>query len=122
MSFFFNLDLGLVGILAYALAFLLALTVIVFIHEYGHFQVARWCGVKVETFSVGFGREIRGWTDRYGTRWKIGWIPLGGFVKFEGDANAVSMPDDNVRHDRPSTAISTRRSSGSARLSSQQGR
>lgn len=94
MSFFFNLDLGLVGILAYALAFLVALTIIVFIHEYGHFQVARWCGVKVETFSVGFGREIFGWTDRHGTRWKIGWIPLGGFVKFEGDANAVSMPDD----------------------------
>lgn len=96
MSFFFNLDLGLVGILSYALAFLLALTVIVFIHEYGHFQVARWCGVRVETFSVGFGREILGWTDRYGTRWKVGWIPLGGFVKFEGDANAVSMPDGNA--------------------------
>ncbi len=93
MSFFFNLDLGLVGVLSYTLAFLLALTVIVFIHEFGHFQVARWCGVRVETFSVGFGREILGWTDRYGTRWKIGWIPLGGFVKFEGDANAVSMPD-----------------------------
>lgn len=96
MSFFFNLDLGLVGILAYTLAFLCALTVIVFVHEYGHFQVARWCGVKVETFSVGFGREIFGWTDRYGTRWKIGWIPLGGFVKFEGDANAVSMPEENA--------------------------
>lgn len=95
MSFFFNLDLGLVGILSYAIAFLLALTVIVFIHEYGHFQVARWCGVRVETFSVGFGREILGWTDRHGTRWKIGWIPLGGFVKFEGDANAASMPDGN---------------------------
>jgi len=94
MSFFFNLDLGLVGILAYTLAFLLVLTVIVFIHEYGHFQVARWCGVNVETFSVGFGREILGWTDRHGTRWKIGWIPLGGFVKFEGDANAASMPGE----------------------------
>lgn len=93
MSFFFNLDLGVVGVLAYILAFLLALTVIVFIHEYGHFQVARWCGVRVETFSVGFGREIVGWTDRYGTRWKVGWIPLGGFVKFEGDANAASMPE-----------------------------
>ena len=94
MSFFFNLDLGLIGVLAYALAFLLALTVIVFIHEFGHFQVARWCGVSVEAFSIGFGREILGWTDRHGTRWKIGWLPLGGFVKFEGDSNAASMPEE----------------------------
>jgi regulator of sigma E protease len=103
MSFFFNLDLGLVGILAYALAFLFALTIIVFIHEYGHFQVARWCGVKVDTFSVGFGREIWGWTDRHGTRWKIGWLPLGGFVKFEGDSNVASMPEDNSPSRSPDT-------------------
>ena len=73
-------------------AFIFVLTLIVFIHEYGHFIVARWCGVRVETFSIGFGREIVGWSDKRGTRWKVGWIPLGGYVKFEGDANAASMP------------------------------
>jgi len=77
----------------YALPFLLALTVIVFIHELGHFLVARWCGVDVEAFSIGFGREIFGWNDRKGTRWKVAWIPLGGYVRFRGDANAASLPD-----------------------------
>lgn len=78
--------------LSYALPFLAVLTVIVFIHELGHFLVARWCGVKVDVFSVGFGREIFGWNDSRGTRWKVGWLPLGGYVKFHGDANAASMP------------------------------
>jgi regulator of sigma E protease len=77
----------------YALPFLVALTVIVFIHELGHFLVARWCGVDVEAFSIGFGREIFGWNDRHGTRWKVAWLPLGGYVRFRGDANAASMPD-----------------------------
>lgn len=76
----------------YAVSFVFVLTLIVFVHEYGHFIVGRWCGVNVETFSIGFGREIFGWTDKRGTRWKVGWIPLGGYVKFEGDANAASMP------------------------------
>lgn len=76
----------------YAVPFLVALTVIVFIHELGHFLVARWCGVDVESFSIGFGREIYGWHDRNGTRWKLAWIPLGGYVKFRGDANAASLP------------------------------
>jgi regulator of sigma E protease len=76
----------------YTLAFLFVLTIIVFVHEFGHFIVARWNGVKVQSFAVGFGREIAGFTDRYGTRWKIGWLPLGGYVKFEGDANAASLP------------------------------
>jgi regulator of sigma E protease len=76
----------------YAIPFLVALTVIVFIHELGHFLVARWCGVDVESFSIGFGREIFGWYDRNGTRWKVAWIPLGGYVKFRGDANAASLP------------------------------
>jgi regulator of sigma E protease len=75
-------------------AFLFVITLVVFIHELGHFLVARACGVKVETFSICFGREIVGWTDRYGTRWKIGWLPLGGYVKFLGDANAASMPNE----------------------------
>jgi regulator of sigma E protease len=77
----------------YAVSFVLALTIIVFIHEYGHFQVARWCGVDIEAFSIGFGKEIFGWHDRHGTRWKLCWIPLGGYVKFKGDANAASLPD-----------------------------
>lgn len=81
---------------AYGLALLVALTVIVFIHEYGHFKVARMCGMKVDTFSIGFGREIWGRNDRYGTRWKVGWLPVGGYVKFAGDANATSMPDPNM--------------------------
>lgn len=79
--------------LFYAVPFLVALTVIVFIHELGHFLVARWCGVDVEAFSIGFGREIFGWHDRHGTRWKVAWIPLGGYVRFRGDANAASLPD-----------------------------
>lgn len=76
----------------YALPFLVALTVIVFIHELGHFLVARWCGVDVECFSMGFGREVFGWHDSKGTRWKVAWIPLGGYVKFRGDANSASIP------------------------------
>jgi regulator of sigma E protease len=79
--------------LFYALPFLVALTIIVFIHELGHFLVARWCGVDVEAFSIGFGKEVFGWNDSKGTRWKVSWIPLGGYVKFRGDANAASMPD-----------------------------
>ena len=79
--------------IVYAIPFLVALMIIVFIHELGHFLVARWCGVSVEAFSIGFGREIAGWHDRHGTRWKLAWIPLGGYVKFKGDANAASMPD-----------------------------
>lgn len=77
----------------YVIPFLVALVVIVFIHELGHFLVARWCKVDVEAFSIGFGKEITGWYDRHGTRWKLCWIPLGGYVKFKGDANAASMPD-----------------------------
>ena len=86
------LQLPLVTVVVYALPFLAALMIIVFIHELGHFLVARWCGVTVEVFSIGFGPEIAGWRDRQGTRWKLCWIPLGGYVKFEGDANPASMP------------------------------
>jgi regulator of sigma E protease len=74
-------------------AFLFVITVVVFFHELGHFLVARACGVKVDVFSVGFGKEIFGWTDHSGTRWKVSWLPIGGYVKFAGDANAASMPD-----------------------------
>ena len=74
----------------YVIPFLAVLTVLVFVHEMGHFLVARWNGVRVEVFSVGFGPEIYGRTDRSGTRWKIGSVPLGGYVKFFGDAGAAS--------------------------------
>mgnify|MGYP002399250337 CR=1 FL=1 len=82
---------GSVG--GYVIPFLFVLTVVVFFHELGHFAVARWAGVKVETFSIGFGHELIGWTDKKGTRWKIGWLPLGGYVKFFGDENPASTPD-----------------------------
>ncbi len=74
------------------LPFLVVLTVVVFVHEMGHFLVARWCGVAVRTFSIGFGKEIWGFNDRQGTRWRLAWIPLGGYVKFMDDENAASVP------------------------------
>jgi len=78
--------------LGYIVPFLGVMTFIVFFHELGHFMVARWSGVRIEAFSIGFGREIFGWNDKHGTRWKIAWLPLGGYVKFAGDENAASMP------------------------------
>lgn len=75
------------------LPFLFVLTVVVFFHELGHFLVARWCGVKVTDFSIGFGPEIVGFNDRYGTRWRIALLPLGGYVKFVDDENAASVAD-----------------------------
>lgn len=73
--------------------FLFVLTVVVFFHELGHFLVARWCGVAVKTFSIGFGPELFGRDDRHGTRWRLALIPLGGYVKFIDDVNAASAPD-----------------------------
>ena len=81
------------GILYALLGFLFVLTVVVFFHELGHFLVARWYGIKVLVFSIGFGPELFGFNDRYGTRWKVSAIPLGGYVKFFGDENAASVPD-----------------------------
>lgn len=72
------------------LSFLFVLSVVVFFHELGHFLVARWCGVTVTTFSIGFGRELWGFDDRHGTHWRVAAIPLGGYVKFLDDANAAS--------------------------------
>lgn len=80
------------GIWSNVIIFLLVLTLVVFIHELGHFLVARWCGVVVKAFSIGFGPEIFGFYDRHGTRWRFAWIPLGGYVKFMDDDNAASMP------------------------------
>jgi len=77
-------------ILSYLLPFLFVLTVVVFVHELGHFLVARWCGVAVKVFSIGFGPEIFGFYDRQGTRWRVSWIPLGGYVKFIDDENVAS--------------------------------
>ena len=81
------------SLLTILISFLAVLTVVVFVHELGHFWVGRRCGVGVNAFSVGFGPELWGFTDRHGTRWKISAIPLGGYVKFVGDMNAASMPD-----------------------------
>src|SRR5437660_4783494 len=81
------------GLLGYAVPFLFVLTIVVFFHELGHFLVARWAGVRVLTFSLGFGPELVGFNDRHGTRWKVSAIPLGGYVKFFGDENAASVPD-----------------------------
>jgi regulator of sigma E protease len=81
------------------MAAVFVLFVVVFIHELGHFLVARWCGVDVSAFSIGFGREIAGFTDKHGTRWKLGWIPLGGYVKFMDDENGASVPSrDKVQN------------------------
>jgi regulator of sigma E protease len=81
------------SVLYYALPFLFVLTIVIFFHELGHFLVARWYGVRIETFSIGFGPEIAGFNDRHGTRWRLAWIPLGGYVKFHGDDSAASTPD-----------------------------
>jgi len=81
------------GTLGYLIPFLFVLTVVVFFHELGHFLVARWCGVRVKAFSVGFGPELIGFDDRHGTRWKISALPLGGYVRFFGDEDAASTPD-----------------------------
>ena len=83
-----------VPLLITALGFVLLLGPLVVVHELGHYLVARWCGVKADAFSVGFGRELFGVTDRRGTRWKLSAIPLGGYVQFAGDMNAASQPDD----------------------------
>jgi len=81
------------GFLYTALAFVLVIGPLVFVHELGHYLAGRLFGVKADEFSSGFGREIFGVTDRRGTRWKFGWMPLGGYVKFTGDMDPSSRPD-----------------------------
>jgi regulator of sigma E protease len=81
------------GILFTVLAFLLVIGPLIFVHELGHYVAGRLCGVKADAFSIGFGREILGYTDKRGTRWKLGWMPMGGYVKFAGDMNPASVPD-----------------------------
>src|SRR5258708_10649723 len=80
------------GVIGYVIPFLFVLTIVVFFHELGHFLVARWAGVKVLPFSLGFGPELCGFNDRHGTRWKISAIPLGGYVKFFGNDSEASTP------------------------------
>jgi regulator of sigma E protease len=84
------------GVIGYIIPFLFVLTIVVFFHELGHFLVARWAGVKVLTFSLGFGPELVGFNDRHGTRWKISAIPLGGYVKFFGDESEASTPSSEA--------------------------
>src|SRR5947208_14344308 len=90
---FNTLSHGLVG---YIIPFLFVLTIVVFFHELGHFLIARWAGVKVLTFSIGFGPELFGFNDRQGTRWKVSAIPLGGYVKFFGDDSEASTPSSEA--------------------------
>jgi regulator of sigma E protease len=84
------------GFIGYIIPFLFVLTIVVFFHELGHFLVARWAGVRVLTFSLGFGPELAGFNDRHGTRWKVSAIPLGGYVKFFGDESEASTPSSDV--------------------------
>jgi regulator of sigma E protease len=84
------------GVIGYVVPFLFVLTIVVFFHELGHFLVARWAGVKVLTFSLGFGPELCGFNDRHGTRWKISAVPLGGYVKFFGDDSEASTPSSTT--------------------------
>src|SRR3954469_5812197 len=84
------------GFIGYIIPFLFVLTIVVFFHELGHFLVARWAGVKVLTFSLGFGPELAGFNDRHGTRWKVSAIPLGGYVKFFGDDSEASTPSSET--------------------------
>lgn len=90
LSSFLSTDSLLIGTIV---PFLFVLTVVVFVHEMGHYLVGRWCGIGVKAFSIGFGPELIGFDDRHGTRWKLSAIPLGGYVKFVGDMNATSTPD-----------------------------
>lgn len=83
----------LMNVWDYVIVFLAILTVVVFVHELGHYLVARWCGVKVETFSIGFGPELFGWYNKAGTRWRVSLLPFGGYVKMFGDAGEASTPD-----------------------------
>ena len=81
------------GIVLTLVAFLCVIGPLVFVHEMGHYLAGRAFGIKADAFSIGFGRELAGWTDRRGTRWKLGWLPLGGYVRFAGDMNPAGVPD-----------------------------
>ena len=97
--------------LLYVVPFLLVLGVVVTVHELGHFLAAKWLGTKIDRFSIGFGRALARWHDRQGVEWRIGWLPLGGYVRFAGDDNSASIPDaDDLSQMR--RAISRREGEG----------
>lgn len=98
----------LAGLWNYGVVSVFILTVVVFVHEGGHYLVARWNGVKVEVFSIGFGREIWGWTDKTGTRWRISLLPLGGYVRMFGDGDAASATADERPMSEAEKAVSFR--------------
>ncbi len=98
---------GVQNLLVYAGSFVAVLSVVVFVHEFGHFQVARWRGVAIDTFSIGFGKKLFGWRDRQGVEWKIGALPLGGYVKFSDDADAMSSAP-RERIDDPAALVEAR--------------
>ena len=79
----------------YIVGILLLLGPLITVHELGHYLVGRWFGVKADIFSIGFGKELFGWSDKRGTRWRVAAIPLGGYVQFHGDMNPASIPDDS---------------------------
>lgn len=93
MDAFSTISSFISGGLGYILPFLLVLGVVVFVHESGHFWVGRLFGTRIDAFSIGFGRSVAKWKDRHGTEWKVGWLPLGGYVKFWGDEDATSLPN-----------------------------
>ncbi len=99
---FFSLVIGfLSGAGWYVIPFVAILSVVVFFHELGHYLVGRWCGVKIETFSLGFGPELFAFVDKRGTRWRLAALPLGGYVRFHGDANVTSAPDTEALAQMP---------------------
>ena len=108
LTAFLGTDSLLIGTI---IPFLFVLTVVVFVHEMGHYLIGRWCGIGVQAFSIGFGPELIGFNDRHGTRWKLSAIPLGGYVKFTGDMNVTSTPDStsesNLSPDELSVAFHT---------------
>lgn len=96
-----------IWLLSYIFPFLLVLTIIVFVHEMGHYLVAKWNGIAIDTFSIGFGPELFGFNDRSGTRWRLSAIPLGGYVRFVGDMNAASVPDQEALNAIPESQRSS---------------
>ncbi|MEL6217469.1 MAG: RIP metalloprotease RseP [Pseudomonadota bacterium] len=97
-------------VLGAAIPFLIVLAVVVFVHEYGHYIVGRWCGIQAEVFSIGFGKRLFGWTDKRGTRWQVAALPLGGYVKFVGDmdpASAGQLDNDQLSEEKRAVAFHT---------------
>src|SRR5579859_8071260 len=87
---------GLLAYIAfYTVPFLVVVGVVVTVHEFGHFLAAKALGTKIDQFSIGFGKAFAHWTDKSGVEWRLGWIPIGGFVRFAGDDNAASVPDQD---------------------------